>query len=97
MTGNHKLSALLKGRTVTTVSFESAETTISFSDGSSMTVQTKENATGGAAGATIHAVRQADTTLILDFEGGASMQMTTAEATSSVMVRDHFHGLEYAD
>lgn len=97
MTSNHKLSALLKGRTVTTASSESAETLITFSDGSTMTVQTKEAVTGGTPGAVVHAVRQADTTLVLDFEGSASMQMTTVEATSSVMVRDRSHVLEYAD
>lgn len=97
MTSNHKLSALLKGRTVTTVSSESAETTITFSDGSLMTVQTGGPVTGGTPGAVVHTVRQADTTLILDFEGGATMQITTAEETSSVMVRDRAHMLEYAD
>ncbi len=97
MTSNHKLSALLKGRTVTTVSSDSTEATLSFSDGSTMTVQTNGNVTGGTSGAVIQAVRQADTTLILDFEGGSQLQMTTAEATSSVMVRGRSHVLEYAD
>ncbi len=97
MTGNHKLSALLKGRTLTTVSSESTEAVLSFGDGSSMTVQTGGDVTGGTPGAVVHAVRQADTTLILDFEGGSDMQITTAEATSSVMVRDRSHVLEYAD
>lgn len=97
MTSNHKLSALLKGRAVTTVSSESTQASITFSDGSAMTVQTGGTVTGGTPGAVVQAVRQADTTLILDFEGGESLHMTTAEATSSVLVRDKSHVLEYAD
>ncbi len=97
MTANHKLSALLKGRAVTTVSSQDAETLMTFSDGSAMTVQTNGAVTGGTPGAVVRAVRQADTTLIVDFEAGASMQITTAEAASSVMVRDRSHVLEYAD
>lgn len=97
MTGNHKLSALLKGRTLTDMSSEGTQATLSFGDGSFMTVQTGGGVTGGMPGAVVHAVRQADTTLVLDFEGGSSLQLTTAEATSSVMVRDRSHVLEYAD
>ncbi len=97
MTSNHKLSALLKGRAVTTVAFEDVQLSVTFSDGSLMTVQTNGDATGGIPGATVQAVRQADTTLVLDFEDGTTMQIITAEATSCVMVRDRSHVLEYAD
>ncbi len=97
MASNHKLTALLKGRTITTMSSESTETSVTFSDGSLMVIQTGGAVTGGAPGAIVHAVRQAGTTLTLDFEGGSSMQPVTAEATSSVMVRDRSHVLEYAD
>lgn len=96
MTANHKLSALLQGRTLTTLSSD-AETLLAFSDGSAMTVQTAGAVTGGTPGAVVHAVRQAGTTLVLDFEGGTSLQMTTAGPTSSVLVRDKSHVLEYAD
>jgi hypothetical protein len=45
----------------------------------------------------VRAVRQKDTTLNLDFEDGSTLEVTTAEPTSSVMVRDKNHALEYAD
>lgn len=97
MTSNHKLSALLQGRTLTTLDSESAQTLVTWSDGSTLTVQTNEPVTGGPLGAVVHAVRQADTTLIIDFDRGVSLQMTLAASTSSVMVRDRAHVLEYAD
>lgn len=97
MTSNHKLSALLQGRTLTTLASESAQTLVTWSDGSILTVQTNGPVTGGALGAVVRAVRQADTTLIIDFDQGTSLQMTLAASTSSVMVRGWAHVLEYAD
>ena len=42
-------------------------------------------------------VRQSGTQLALDLESGTTYAITTAEETSSVMVRDRNHALEYAD
>lgn len=42
-------------------------------------------------------VRQGGTTVQLDFDGGASLVLRTAEPSSSVMVRANDHALEYAD
>ena len=48
-------------------------------------------------GRTVRAVRQRETTLSLDFEDGGTLEIVTAEPTSSVMVRDKEQRLEYAD
>jgi hypothetical protein len=42
-------------------------------------------------------VRQQDTTLNLVFEDGRTWEISTAEPTASVMVRDKEHQMEYAD
>ena len=62
-----------------------------------MTVKTVGSSNSASTGGTIKAVRQQDTTLELDFDNGATLTIATAEATSSVMVRDKNHALEYAD
>jgi hypothetical protein len=71
--------------------------TIGFIDGSTMTVKTSGSSNSASTGGTIKAVRQADTTLNLDFEDGSTLTITTAEPTASVMVRDKNHVMEYAD
>ncbi len=98
MASNHKLTALLKGRTLAGTSQSGGVATLTFTDGSVMTVQTAPSSSNSAAtGGTVKAVRQQDTRLDLDFEDGSTLELTTAEATSSVMVRDKNHVLEYAD
>lgn len=97
MTSNHKLSALLQGRAVSGIAHDDTQIAVTFTDGSTMTVQTGGAVIGGAPGAVVRAVRQSGTALALDFEDGAHLQITTAEQTSSVLVRDKSHVLEYAD
>ena len=48
------------------------------------------------AGGKVLKVRQQDTALALDLEGG-SVAITTAEASSSVMLRSKAGVMEYAD
>jgi molybdopterin-guanine dinucleotide biosynthesis protein len=62
-----------------------------------MTIKTAGSVNSASTGGTVAAVRQAGTTLHLDLEGGSTWTIETAEATSSVMVRDRAHVLEYAD
>jgi len=45
----------------------------------------------------VRAVRQQGMLLALDFEDGSALELRTAEATSSVLVRAPDHTLEYAD
>ena len=97
MASNHKLTAVLAGRTISGSSNADGKMIINFTDGSTMTVKTAGNANSASTGGTVKAVRQADTTLDLDFEDGGTLAITTAEATSSVMVRDQNHAMEYAD
>lgn len=96
MTSNHKLTGILQGRTVQSGSDSGGVLTLTLSDGSIMTVQTGGAIAGPTAGV-VKAVRQAGTTLCLDYENNTTLQITTAEATSSVMVRDSRHVMEYAD
>ena len=97
MTSNHKLTTLIKGRTVSGTSNQNGALTVTFTDSSKMTVQTAGSSNSAATGGTIKAVRQAGTTLALDMENGGTMEIQTAEETSSVMVRDAHGAMEYAD
>lgn len=97
MTSNHKLTALIKGRTIAGTSNQGDVLTISFTDHSKMAVQTSGSSNSAATGGTVKAVRQQDTTLALDMENGGTLEIQLAEATSSVMVRDASGTMEYAD
>ena len=97
MASNHKLTALLQGRTIAGTSNQNDVLTLSFTDGSQMTVQTAGSSHSASTGGTIKAVRQAGTTLSLDLESGSTLEIQTAEETSSVLVRDAKGVMEYAD
>jgi hypothetical protein len=97
MASNHKLTGVIKGRTIARTSNADGALTIGFTDGSTMTVKTAGNSNSAATGGTIRAVRQADTTLNLDMEDGSTFTITTEDTASSVMVRDKDHKMEYAD
>jgi hypothetical protein len=95
---NHKLTAVLQGRRVMLVDRVAAAAVLHFDDGSTMTVQV------GAGGlpavpplGCVRGVRQKGTTLDLDYDGGVTLELTTAEATSSVLLRAVNGTLEYAD
>ena len=55
------------------------------------------NTNVAATGGKVQKVRQQGTELDLDLEGGTSVKIETAEATSSVVLRDKAGKLEYAD
>ncbi len=97
MSSNHKLTKIIAGRTLSATANSGGKMTLTFTDNSIMTVKTAGSSNSGVSGQTIKAVRQQDTTLSLDFENGTSLDIQTAEATSSVMVRDKNHVMEYAD
>ncbi len=97
MASNHKLTSLLAGRTISGTGNSGDALTISFDDGSKMTVQTAGSSNSASTGGTVQAVRQQGTTLSLDFAGGGTLEILTAEETSSVMVRDKSGTMEYAD
>ncbi len=97
MTSNHKLTTLIKGRTISGTANADNVLTISFTNGSQMTVQTQGSTNSASSGGTITAVQQSGTTLALLCEDGSTLTIETAEETSSVMVRDKDHTMEYAD
>lgn len=97
MTSNHKLTDVLKGRSITSTSNSGGVMTIGFDDGSTMTIQTGNTSSNSASSGTIEKAQQEDTTLALVMEGGSAMTIPLAEETSSVMVRDKNHTMEYAD
>ncbi len=97
MASNHKLTALIAGRTVAGTSNAGDVLTIKFDDGSLMTVQTAGSSNSAATGGTVKAVRQSGTTLSLDFAPSGTMEIQTADETSCVMVRDKGGAMEYAD
>jgi hypothetical protein len=97
MTSNHKLTAVLKGRTITSTQHQDHRLILAFDDGSTMTVHTAGSTASAATGGTIAKVRQQGSQLALDLEDGSTLLIPLAEATSSVMVRANDHTLEYAD
>ena len=97
MAANHKLTSVIRGRRVTAIEPQPKAALVHFDDGSTMTVQLGASPPALPPSGQVHAVRQQGTTLDIDYEGGATLGLQTAEATSSVMVRDAKGGLEYAD
>ena len=97
MAPNHKLTNVLEGRAINGTSNSDDVMTISFSDGSKMTVKTAGASNSASSGGTVKGVRQGGTVLNIDFENGETLSIQTAEATSSVMVRDKDAKMEYAD
>ena len=97
MATNHKLTSLIQGRTIAGTSNQNDLLTVAFTDNSKMTVQTAGSSNSASTGGTVKAVRQSGTTLSLDMESGGSLDIQTAEETSSVMVRDAGGTMEYAD
>lgn len=101
MHSNQKLTHVIAGRTVSAVSRSGAVTTVLFDDGSQMTVRGPNNL--GTSSATpapkgrVTGARQDQATLRLVFDSGATLDLATAEPSSTVMVRDSAHAMEYAD
>ena len=98
MHSNQKLTRIIAGRAISGTSQADGLLTITFDDGSTMKVKVAPSNTNSAAtGGKVSKVRQEGTELDLDLEGGTTVRITTAEATSSVMLRDKAVKLEYAD
>ena len=99
MASNRKLSGVLKGRSVAGIHAVPAGrgVVVGFDDGSQLTVKTAGDAPLPAVTGRVRAVRQSGTTLCLDLEPVATLQLETLEPTASVMVRDARGVLEYAD
>ncbi len=98
MANNRKLTSVIKGRTITNIDREGSVARVRFGDGSVMTVHlAAADAPPLAAPAVVTKVRQQGTHLSIDLDHGGTLDFDTAEATSSVMLRDKAQTLEYAD
>ena len=72
--------------------------TITLDDGSVLSIKTAPaNANAAATGGKIVKVQQQGTDLDFVLEGGKSLAVQLAEATSSVTMRDKAGGFAYAD
>jgi hypothetical protein len=102
MPSNHKLTGVIKGRTIVGAAPSSDDAStylLQFDDGSKMKIKVAEAPPTLPAplNSPIKAVRQNEVILCLDLENGASLAFPLAEATSSVLLRDKNGGFEYAD
>jgi hypothetical protein len=96
MATDHYLADIIKGRTISGTQNRDDNLTISFTDGSQMTIKTAGSSNIASTGGMVADVRQEDTVLYIDMEGGSSFAVTTPE-TSSVVVRDKSGAMEYTD
>jgi hypothetical protein len=98
MARNQKLTPIIAGRTIESVSNSSEKTIIQFTDGSKAHVKTAVRPKPSELkDRTVKAVRQTEDVMNLDFEDGSSAEIKLAEPTSSVLLRDSNNELEYAD
>ena len=98
MRSNQKLTKIIAGRTISGTNQADGLLPLTFDDGSTMKVKVAPGYTNTAVtGDKIVKVQQQGTELLLDMETGGPLKIDTAEATSSVMLRDKAGKLEYAD
>ena len=98
MHSNPKLTKVIAGRTISGTSQADGALVITFDDGSTMKIKTAPSKSNSAVtGGKVVKVRQEGSSLSLDLDGGGSVLIQTAEATSSVMLRDKNGKMEYAD
>ena len=88
MATDQKLTDILKGRRISGTQNRGDTLTISFTDGSQMTVTTAGSSNSASTGGTIAAVRQAAATLYLDMDGGATLAVPTVETADGISVQD---------
>ena len=100
MARNRKLTPIIAGRTIAQVGWDGATARLDFDDGSVMRVRTTAPPTADAPPlklGKVRAVRQSTEAIAFDLEGGSSLQLSLAESTSCVMLRDAKGTMEYAD
>ena len=100
MSMNHKLTKVIQGRTIGSITQEDGKLHVTFGDGSIMTIKTGPGAAPAEiVGTAVDHVEQdvAPPALHLKFTGGTSWTAPLAEATSCVMLRNAAVKLEYVD
>jgi hypothetical protein len=96
MSPNHKLTNVIKGRTIQDLQMSATEVSMQFSDGSMMHVKVMEsNSPPLKNGVRIRAVSEQSVTFIISCEDESQVPLTPAGAGSSVMVRNADGKVEY--
>jgi hypothetical protein len=96
---NELLSHVIVDRTIQAVSSAGGLLQLSFSDGSIMQIKTggPAPATDALVGHKVKMVHQTDQEMDLNFTDNSTGRIKLAEASSSVILRDKYGNLEYAD
>lgn len=98
MSLNRKLTPLLLGRIVQSTQFQDCILEIHFTDGSILRIKTAQPGELPTwQGQTVKRIRQQKTLMLVDFADDSTLNVTLAEAMSSVMLRDKQGVMEYAD
>jgi hypothetical protein len=100
MRRNQKLTPIIKARSIAQIGWDGPTASLHFGDGSMMRIHTPGAPASNAAPVMlgkVRAVRQSAETIAFDLEDGSTLQISLAEATSCVMLRDAKGALEYAD
>jgi hypothetical protein len=96
MTPNHKLTNIIKGRTIQDLQMSTMEVSMRFSDGSTMHVKVMEsNSPPLKNGARIRAVSEQSVKFMISCEDESQIVLTLADPGSSVTVRDADGKVEY--
>lgn len=94
---NRRLTPIVAGRTVKSASQNENMLSIIFSDGSEMKIKGTAEPGDRFVDRIVKTIRQKGNELHLDFTDSTSLEVSLAEPTSSVMLRDETGKLEYAD
>jgi hypothetical protein len=97
MARNRKLTSVIAGRTLVRVDSAGSIAHLTFDDGSVLTAQLAGPQELRPVRGKVRAVRQTGTRLQLDLIDGQTLELTTAEPASSVILRAKDGTLEYAD
>ena len=97
MAVNQKLAGVIKGRTISGTQNQDDRLTISFTDGSQLTVTTAGSSNSASTGGTVTAVRQEEATVFLDMEDGSIFTIPMASTDSSIEVQDNSGAAEYVE
>ena len=97
MTANKKLTKIVAGRTLNPPTLSDGELHFTFDDGSTMEVKPASGFTYPAGkGGKVAKVQQEGTDLVFILADGGSIDVKTADASSSVFMRDKAGGFVYA-
>ena len=94
MPRNKKLTKVIAGRTIKTITTEPGSVLVLFEDQWSMKIKTAD-AAAVSAGSKVESVREAKAEFKIEFEDGSSATFCLADPGSSVAVRDKNNAVEY--